>query len=53
MVNDEDIEQVLTSDQTTTEKVTALVAAANNNGGLDNITVLLIDFQEGGAQWLK
>ncbi len=50
MVNDEDIEQVLTSDQTTTEKVTALVAAANDNGGLDNITVLLIDFQEGGAQ---
>lgn len=42
MVNKKDITGIITGDDTLEQKVTALVEAANNNGGNDNITVVLV-----------
>jgi PPM family protein phosphatase len=47
MVDDAGIAQILMSADTTQEKAQTLVAAANAAGGRDNITVLLIEAQEG------
>ncbi len=47
MVDDAGIAQILMSADTTQEKTQTLVAAANAAGGRDNITVLLIEAQEG------
>ncbi len=47
MVDDAGIAQILLSADPTQEKAQALVAAANAAGGRDNITVLLIEAQEG------
>jgi PPM family protein phosphatase len=47
MVDDAGIAQILMSADTTQEKTQSLVAAANAAGGRDNITVLLIEAQEG------
>ncbi len=41
MVGDSDIAQVLSSDDVLPRKVERLIEAANSNGGLDNITVVL------------
>jgi protein phosphatase len=43
MVEDEEIGEILGSDMTLEEKATILVARANNAGGSDNISVILID----------
>ena len=42
MVTDADIQAVLLSDRTTAEKCDRLIEMANDAGGLDNITVLII-----------
>jgi hypothetical protein len=42
MVNKKDIISIITSDDTLEQKVTALIETANNNGGNDNITVVLV-----------
>jgi PPM family protein phosphatase len=47
MVDDAGIAQVLLSQDSLEQKATALVAAANAAGGRDNITVLLMQAQEG------
>lgn len=46
MVTEAEILATLTADKTLEEKVSALIAAANKAGGLDNITVLVIHFDE-------
>lgn len=46
MVSEEEILTTINSDQPLKEKVSALIASANNAGGLDNITVLVIHFDE-------
>lgn len=43
MVEDEEIGEILGGDMTLEEKATILVARANNAGGSDNISVILID----------
>jgi protein phosphatase len=43
MVDDEDIENILLSDEKVKQKVERLVTTANENGGKDNITVVVID----------
>lgn len=48
MVSEADILSVVTSDQTLESKTKQLISAANEAGGADNITVLLIHF-EGAA----
>lgn len=47
MVEDSEILEILQTLPTTEEKVATLVEKANAAGGLDNITVLLIDFGKG------
>ncbi|MGY3215247.1 PP2C family protein-serine/threonine phosphatase [Mucilaginibacter sp. HD30] len=42
MVDKNDITDIITGDDTLEQKVTALVETANNNGGNDNITVVLV-----------
>ncbi len=49
MVLDEDILTVLQQEKSLEEKATTLVNMANENGGTDNITVMLVNFKEGGA----
>lgn len=46
MVTEEEILATINSDRTLEEKVEALITAANGAGGLDNITVLIIHFDE-------
>ena len=49
MLEDEEIAGLLKStEQTMAQKAEALVNAANQNGGRDNITVMLIDPFDGG-----
>ncbi|MGN0156495.1 MAG: Stp1/IreP family PP2C-type Ser/Thr phosphatase, partial [Lachnospiraceae bacterium] len=43
MIEDEDIRMILKGQRDIVEKAEALVKAANNNGGKDNITVVLIE----------
>ena len=43
MVEDEEIEQILAADLTLEEKASNMVARANEAGGKDNISVILID----------
>ena len=43
MIEDEDIRMILQGQRDIVEKAEALVAAANNNGGKDNIAVILIE----------
>ncbi|MDR0921707.1 MAG: Stp1/IreP family PP2C-type Ser/Thr phosphatase [Lactobacillales bacterium] len=50
MVSDEKILEILELDISLEEKVKKLVDEANNNGGRDNITVLLIHFGEEDEQ---
>ena len=50
MVQDEEIRAVLALPLKLAEKVNKLVELANTYGGLDNITVVLIDLWEGVAQ---
>jgi PPM family protein phosphatase len=47
MIDDDAIAQILVSTDTTEQKAQTLIAAANAAGGRDNITVLLIEAQEG------
>lgn len=47
MVEDTTIEEVLTSDLSNEKKAAKLVEEANINGGFDNITVMLVDFEKG------
>ncbi|MFD0751832.1 PP2C family protein-serine/threonine phosphatase [Mucilaginibacter calamicampi] len=42
MVNKKDITNLITGDDTLQQKVAALIETANNNGGNDNITVVLV-----------
>jgi serine/threonine protein phosphatase PrpC len=44
-INSEEIESRLLSDKTLEEKGSELVAIANENGGEDNITLVLVDFK--------
>lgn len=46
MVKNEEIKEILTGTATLKEKVSYLVSLANERGGLDNITVMLIDFDK-------
>lgn len=46
MLEDVDIEEILRSDASVETKVKLLVDAANNNGGDDNITLILVDIKE-------
>ena len=43
MIEDEEIRMILQGQRDIVEKAEALVAAANNNGGKDNIAVILIE----------
>lgn len=43
MVEDEDIRRIIRGQRDTAEKVEKLIEAANQNGGKDNITVVVID----------
>ncbi|MCR5546313.1 MAG: Stp1/IreP family PP2C-type Ser/Thr phosphatase [Lachnospiraceae bacterium] len=43
MLSDEEIEEILLSDQKVKQKAEQLVEKANENGGKDNITVVVID----------
>lgn len=47
MVSDEEIKTILLSSLTQKEKVNTLIQRANDHGGIDNITALLIDFKKG------
>ncbi len=42
MLSDEEMIKIIDGEGTITEKVESLVMGANNNGGMDNITVILI-----------
>ncbi len=46
MVDDEAIRQIVQSDAPIEERGSRLIALANENGGMDNITVVLIDRKE-------
>ncbi|HIJ80887.1 MAG TPA: SpoIIE family protein phosphatase [Desulfuromonadales bacterium] len=51
MLTDKDIETVLTNNATTLDGLAAnLIGAANANGGLDNISVVLVKFQNIGEK---
>ena len=43
MVDENDIAEIITRDVALDKRVEELVARANANGGMDNITVILID----------
>lgn len=43
MLSDEEIRQIVTAKSTLSQKADALIAKANENGGKDNIAVVLID----------
>ncbi|MDE6129467.1 MAG: SpoIIE family protein phosphatase, partial [Lachnospiraceae bacterium] len=43
MLDDEEIRMILNGQRDIVEKAEQLVKAANNNGGRDNITVVLIE----------
>lgn len=49
MLEDDEIESVLTSDESLDQMCRELVHAANNRGGLDNITVILVKVLEQDA----
>jgi len=44
MVNLSDIQEVVIMDSTVEAKAAELIQMANDNGGLDNITVVLVNF---------
>ena len=46
MVSESDMLKIIHSEQSLKEKVTTMITAANEAGGLDNITVLIIHFDE-------
>ena len=48
MLEPEQIEKVLTSDQEIEEKVIKLIRKSNNRGGLDNISIAYLEFSESG-----
>ena len=51
MLEDEDIWEILENDEGLSEKGRRLIGAANENGGKDNIAVILIDpFAEQGER---
>ena len=43
MVEDEQIHQIVTKDQTVEERAQALIKAANDHGGKDNIAVIIVE----------
>ena len=43
MLDDEEIRMILSGQRDMVEKAEELIKAANNNGGKDNIAVILID----------
>ena len=43
MLEDEEIKSILQGEGAMEEKVKRLIGAANENGGKDNITVILVD----------
>ena len=45
MVEDEAIAELVSSEKALKEKAEALIVSANDNGGRDNIAVILIDPQ--------
>ncbi len=48
MLENEQIEKVLTSDSEIEEKVIKLIRKSNNRGGLDNISIAYLEFSESG-----
>ncbi len=48
MLDNEQIEKVLVSDQEIEEKVIKLIRKSNNRGGLDNISIAYLEFSESG-----
>jgi protein phosphatase len=49
MMEDEDVQAVLEEEGTLEERVDLLIAEANRRGGLDNITVILVQIEEVAA----
>ena len=49
MLSEEMIETIVNQEGTLSDKVTELINQANEAGGADNITVLLIEFKEDAA----
>ena len=48
MLDNEQIEKVLSSDQEIEEKVIKLIRKSNNRGGMDNISIAYLEFSESG-----
>lgn len=48
MLDNDQIEKVLVSDQEIEEKVIKLIRKSNNRGGLDNISIAYLEFSESG-----
>ena len=46
MIEDKDILETIRSKENLEEAATALIAQANNNGGSDNISVVLIGYEQ-------
>ena len=49
MVSEEDISQIILSDQNLESKVSTFIELAKKNGGRDNITVVMIEISDGGV----
>ena len=49
MVSEEDISQIILSDQNLESKVSTFIELAKENGGRDNITVVMIEISDGGV----
>ena len=49
MIEDEDIRRIIKGQRDAAEKAECLVNTANQNGGRDNITVVVIDPLSGGT----
>lgn len=49
MMEDEDLQAILEQDGSLEDRVDALIAEANRRGGLDNITVILVQIEEVAA----
>ena len=51
MLNDKHIQKLLSTDESIEEKASLLIEGANNNGGIDNISVQLVQFYNINKQY--